>query len=348
MKLTPIEKSELERYLSYYDFTPYIRNKTFLITGSKGMCGTGIIKWLLLENEVHGTNTRVIASTRDPMHIPEYVEPHDKIEFCKFGNEAAACNGLKIDYLLHMASPTKNSFFKAHPVETLKVILEGTDGMLDIANQNSSCSMIYLSSEEIYGVLDSEQSLTESFVGTVDSLNIRSCYPLGKKAAELLCFAHSKEFGTDVKIIRPTSIQGLFQPYNEERLMNEILRCILENKNLVMKSAGSTQKCLIYTLDAASAIFTVLFKGISGQAYNASNPKTFLSAKELAVHLFEKFAPQVSIEFLNNDTTIQDGYLPRRSLLQDITKLSKLGWEPQTDLERIYEIDISRFLAANN
>lgn len=344
MRLTEIEERELFRYISSYDFTEYLMDKTFLITGCKGIVGSGIIKWLLKENEMHKTNVRIIASTRNPKDIPEYVDSEDNISFCEFGKEKEYCSNMRIDYIIHAASPTGNSFHKTNPVESLRVIVDETEKMLEIANRNERCSVIYLSSEEVYGLPESEEPIDESFVGTVDSLNIRSCYPLGKKTAELLCYTNYIEYGTDVKIIRPTVIHGLFQKYSEQRVVNEILRCIVEKKNLVMQSAGLTKKCLMYSLDAISAIFFVLFKGKSGEAYNASNPDTFMTIKDLANHLFAKFAPDVKIEFADLDASVAQGYLPKRSLVQSVQKLEALGWKTLTDLHEIYRIDIERFL----
>lgn len=348
MKLSPLEKSELDRYLSYYDFSGFLKDKTFLITGGKGLCGTGVIKWILSENRVHGTNTRIIASTRNPQDVPAYIEPGDHIAFCKFGQEAEACKGIHVDYIIHLACPTQRSFLKSNPVETIFVAVEATKNTLDIAFQNSDCSMVYLSSEEVYGITDTLDPVSEGYVGAIDSLDVRSCYPLGKKAAELLCHSHCVEYGTDVKIVRFPTIQGLLQKYDEEHITSEILRCMVENKYLIMKSDGGTKKCLIYLLDAVSAIFTVLFNGVKGEAYNASNPAAFMSVKDMAEQLFEEFSPQVKVVFSEKDRSISEGYLPKRSLVQDISKIRELGWEPKTGLEQIYEIDMQRFTKPEN
>ena len=99
----------------------------------------------------------------------------------------------------------------------------------------------------------------------------------------------------------------------------------------------------MYSLDAISAIFTVLFKGQKGEAYNASNPDTFITVKDLANSVFEMFAPDVKIVYEIEDNSVSQGYLPTRTLVQNIDKLKKLGWKPITDLKTIYEIDIERF-----
>ena len=343
MKLSEIEKAEFGRYMEKYNFNEAFEGKTFLVTGCKGIVGSGVIKWLLQLNQLNDLKIGIIASTRNPQDVPDYIENGDTIEFCEFGKEKLFCSGKRIDYIIHAASPTGNTFHKAHPVESLRVIVDSTEQMLEIAADNPGCKMLYISSEEVYGLPKSEKPICEDYVGAINSLNIRSCYPLGKKVCELLCFNYFTEYGIDVKIIRPTVIHGLLQKYNEQRVVNEILRCIVENRNLVMKSAGLTKKCLMYSLDAIAAMFTVLTKGKAGEAYNTSNPDIFITVRDLASGLFEKFNPSIKVEFAEQDTAVSEGYLPQRSLLQDISKIKALGWEPITSLEKIYEVDIERF-----
>ncbi len=342
MKLTEIELQEIHKYVGLYDFSPFIRNKTFLITGAKGIVGSGVIKLILYENTIHNTQAKIIASTRNPNNVPSYIEAEDNIAFCEFGNEAVVCGEQKIDYIIHAAAPTSNKVFKEEPVESLNTILDGVQNMLGIA-KSQNARMIFLSSEEAYGAPILKEAITEDFVGAVDSLNIRSCYPLGKKVSELLCRCYYEEYGVNVSIIRPTVILGLWQPYDSVKVEAEILRCVMESKNLFMKSDGTTKKSVIYSLDALTAIFTVLFCGGAGETYNATNPDTFCSVKERAYRAFAEFNPKLSIDFAESDVSLAQGYLPTRSLLEDVTKISKLGWKPHADMSYIYKVDIERF-----
>jgi nucleoside-diphosphate-sugar epimerase len=343
MICSPIEKRELLEYFKIFDFSKCLQNKTILLTGSKGLIGEGIIKWILLQNELFGTNTQIIASTRFPETVPDYVGEEDNIVFIRFGLEKQFVQKTHIDYIIHAASPTGNTFHKAHPVESLRVIIDATERMLDICKTNEGCSMVFLSSEEVYGLPKSDKPIKEMYFAAIDSLASRSCYPLGKKTAELLSYTYSLEYGVDVKIIRPTVIQGLFQKYEEQRVVNEILRCVIEGKDLLMKSPGLTKKCMMYSLDAISAVFTVLFKGEKGKAYNASNPETFLTIRDLANHVFSVFNPRVKIVFQSQDNSVSLGYLPQRSLVQDISELVSLGWKPYASIDHIYDVDIKRF-----
>ena len=342
MKCTGIERKELEKYIGMYDFCDFLRNKTVLLTGAKGMVGTGIVKWILLQNALAGANTRVLASTREPEKIPGYIEPGDNISYVRYGAEPAVEE--PIHYIIHAASPTSNQQHMTHPLETFRTNVYGMERLLDLARKNHGCCMIFLSSEEVYGSpSDDAPAMNEEMVAPIDSLDLRSCYPLGKKASEFMCYAAAKTEGMNVKIIRLSSIQGLFQRYDEPRVFNELLRCILENKNLVMKSDGLTRKCFMYSLDAIASIFTVLLKGETGNAYNAANLDTFYTVKDLANHLFQEFNPSIKVVFETDANGKSDGYLPHRTLILDCKKIEGLGWKPLTGLDDIYRIDMERF-----
>ena len=341
MILSCLEKSEYERYTREFDFTDFIKNKTFLITGSGGMTGSAIVKWILYENKVHNTNAKIFASTRNPKNMPCYIEKDDNVVPCEFGKEKETVGDDDIDYIIHAASPTERDFFINYPVETFKIIINGTEKMLDLCKEKNA-EFILLSSVEVYGAIESKEPVSENVVGAIDSLNIRNGYPMGKKGAEFLAYSYFKEYDCNTKIARISAIQGLYQDYNERRIFNEITRCILQNKDLVMKSAGMSKKSIVYTLDAVSGILTVLFKGAKGETYNITNPETFITMKELVENMFSTFNPNLEIKY---DITSENntGYLPYLALLQSVEKICNLGWKPITPLKKIYEIDVDRW-----
>ena len=341
MKLTLLEEREYTAYVKKFDFLKEIRNKTILITGANGMLGSGIIKWLLLENELYDASIRIFASTRSPKTTPKYLEENDSITYCMFGSEEELLCDVSLDYIIHGASPTRRNFFMSNPVETFRVIVDATENLLELA-RNKGCRFLYLSSMDVYGTVNVDYPLAEDFVGSVDSLNIRNCYPLGKKAGEFLCKAYCKEYGVDTVIIRPASIQGLLQPYDEMRVFNEILQCIIEKKDLVLKTDGRVKKCFLYSLDAISAILTVLTRGEKGTVYNATNPESFMSIKDLAERIFKRYCPELKVIYDIEDNAV-NGFLPTFSFVQDNGKLEALNWKPIKSVEDIYAIDKERF-----
>ena len=332
MLLSKLEEKEYKRYLCRFDFSKAFSHKTVLVTGANGMTGQAFIKWLLLLG-----NCKIYASTRYPERIPSYVEEKDNIVFVKFGEENLIKD--KIDFILHAASPTQRSSFVETPVETIKTIIDGTISILELAKGNKS-KVLYLSSCEVYGAANSSEPLREEYVGAIDSLNVRSSYPLTKKEAELLCYSYYKEYGVSTSVVRISAIQGLYQAYDSQRVESEILRCILENKNLLMKSDGLTKKSFVYTLDVVSGLIAILVEGIPGEVYNLTNNETYMTIRDLAQTMFDKFNKNCQIEYVYDKNT---GYLNHLSYTQDVTKLKQLGWEPITSMEQVYQIDIERF-----
>ena len=342
MKLTAIEIKEISEFDKLFSFNIQFKNRTFLVTGAGGMTGSGIVKWLLYLNEKYDANIKVISSTRHPEILPEYVESGDNISFCGFGEETDYLGKTHVDYIIHGAAPTGREFFINNPVETIRIIVDETEKLLELAKKNPGCRFLYMSSMDIYGPINVKEPVQENYVGGIDADNIRNGYPLGKKCAEFLCHAYHSEYGVDTVVVRPASIQGLFQKYSEPRIFNEILRCIIENRNLVMKSDGMSKKCFIYTLDVISAVFTILLKGETNEVYNISNPDTFITIRDLAERIFERFCPDINIEF-DIAGGKNAGYLPTFGFVQDITKLENLGWKPCRNIYDIYSVDIERF-----
>lgn len=341
MRLSKLEEQEYKRYTDTFDFSEYLQDKTFLITGSNGMTGQAIVKWILYMNSWYRTNAKIFASTRKPDNMPAYMDGSENVVMCEFGREEEAIGEEKIDYIIQAASPTERDFFIKYPVETYKVIVDGTSHMLDLCRKKKA-SLVLLSSVEVYGACSSSEPIDEQRIGAIDCLNIRNGYPLGKIGAEFLTYSYYKEYGCNVKTVRISAIQGLYQQYNEQRIFNEITRCVIENRNLIMKSDGKSKKSIVYTLDAVSGILKVLFEGEEGEVYNITNPQTFLSVKEFAEKIFAKFNDNVHIEF-DISPEAETGYLPHLEILQSTEKIARLGWKPITDLYKIYETDLMRW-----
>lgn len=336
MRLSALQKKELERYFNIYSFKNLLKNSTFLITGSKGLVGTALIQWLLYENEIHNTNISIIASTRNPDKFHDFIDITDKIEYCKFGEEWSYTKDRKIDFIVHAAAEPNNSYHLIKPINTLDVIVNATENILRITEKQKS-NLIYLSSEAVYGHVDLDYPIKENYIGAIDSLDLHNTYALGKATAEMYCKAYSVEKSLNIKILRPAVIQGLYQSYDMYPINAEILRCLVEDRNIVFKSDGQTKKCIVYSLDVVTAILFLLKSGKSGEAYNVTNPDTYMSVKEWAQICVDSFNPKIKI-VLNNSSDSA-----RRRVIQDIEKLSNLGWSPQTDFLQIFKVDFERF-----
>ncbi len=338
MILNEIEKKEIDSYLGKFDFSNCFLNKKVLITGYKGLIGTGIVKWLLRMNELCSCNLKLFLSSRSPSSVPDWIEKTDNVIFTKYMQET----DVDLDIIIHLAAPTDKQYFINNPIDSIDSIYEGTKYYLNLANKQHDCRFLYASSVEAYGCPTEGKSLDEKYIGEIDSFNIRNGYPLGKRAAEYLCFSFYKKYDLKTFIVRPSSVQGLFQRYDETRIFNEILRCLIEKEDFVMKSDGLTKKSIIYSLDAVSAILLIIQNGQPGEAYNITNSSIYLSMNEYVERVFKEFNCKLKLIHINADNK-KEGFLPRVEYNLSTKKIEALGWKPFGNLYHIYSTDLERF-----
>ena len=156
---------------------------------------------------------------------------------------------------------------------------------------------------------------------------------------ENLCVSYMKEYGIPVKIIRLTQTFGPGVTYDDGRVFAEFARCAIEQRNIVLKTKGETKRNYLYTADAVSAIFTVLLKGKSGEAYNAANEETYCSIYEMAQMVANMCGnEQISVEIEEKDSVEKLGYAPTLKMNLDTSKLRAIGWKPGTKLEEMFKM----------
>jgi UDP-glucuronate decarboxylase len=98
--------------------------------------------------------------------------------------------------------------------------------------------------------------------------------------------------------------------------------------------------------DATAGFFTVLLKGLAGQAYNIGNPEAEISILDLAETLVALF-PEKKLHVIRQLTAVTpSGYIPspitRNS--PDITKVRQLGWYIETSVPVGFSRTIRSFL----
>ena len=332
---------EFDRYSKYFDYK-ILKNKVFLITGAKGFLASSIIQFLLYLNRKFKLNLFIYATSRNVEKNPEYIKENDAIKYCKFDEFDTLTYDKNINYVIHTATPTSRLEFINNPLATFDIINNGTRRVLEFAKNNNVESTLYLSSVKIYGSPKTTKLVKEEDYFALDPNDLRNCYPLGKKVAEYLCNTYYKLYNLPVNIVRPSSVQGLFQPYTEDRIFNQILRCIIEEKDFVFKTKGDTAKTLVYTMDAVLGMLTILTSKKYGETYNLTDNTTFYKMREIVEVLFEHFNPKLKVKFkLEKDS--KTGYIAPLSYNLSTEKLESLGWQTKTDLFKIYELDLRRF-----
>lgn len=311
-------------------------NSTLFITGATGLIGSLIVRSIQLRNEMYNSNIKLKLLVRDENKAINLFGTDSNISYIEGSVEDLNIEKIDIDYIIHAASPTKSKYFVENPVETMNTAIFGTQKVLELARINDIKSMIYLSSMEMYGTMNSN-SVDEKDQGYIDFKNVRSCYPEGKRVSELYSYCYSQEYGVPVKIAR---IAQTFGPgidvETENRVYKFFADSVLEKKNIVLKSTGSTVINYGYTTDVVLGILCILQKGINGESYNLVGDKTNMTIYESAKWLASEYGDG-AIDVLFDIPKYNAGFAPDNNMVLENGALKSLGWHPQHDIKDGYD-----------
>lgn len=338
-----IFKEDLE-YCMNASFIPWneFTGKTFLITGATGLIGYTITSSLLYHSHVKKSGIRVIALVRDVERAKEQYKEllNDcvSLEFVNGTVEQLPVIAGEIDYIIHGACPTASSFFAEHPVETIQTIVNGTANILLLAKEKNVKSLVHLSSMEVYGEILTKEKLSENDLGMIDLISPRSSYPEAKRLAENLCACFSKEYNVPVKVARLVQTFGPGVKYEDKRVFAYMMRCALENKNIELKTSGEKENSYLYTMDAVTAILTMLANGENGKTYNVANEETYCSVKEMGKVVLDTFGKNVLNVVTNvGDVATRQLYPPQSRMNLSVKEIANLGWEASYQLSQMYK-----------
>lgn len=312
------------------EFIPWdkLKGSTILVTGATGLIGSSFIKALLYVNKSKNLDIIIEALVRDIKKAEKIfsILSHESecLKFIVGTVESLPQLDFSIDYIIHGASQTNSKEFVTHPVETINTSVKGTMNLLELAKSKLVKGFIYLSSMEVYGYPERGHKVIEEEIGAMSPLNLRNSYPLSKHICESLCCAYASEYSVPATIIRLTQTFGSEINDNDNRIFAYFVRCIVEKKNIILKTRGETERCYLYTLDAVTAILTVLLKGQAGQAYNAADETTYCSIAEMAERVAHE--GKVQVEYQIEDEA-KNGFPQTLYMDLDTTKLRNLGWK---------------------
>ncbi len=325
------------------DIIPWdrLKNKSILITGATGLIGGQLVMTLLNANHERDLNMTVYAAVRNKdkaENLFKYAEKSALRYVIQDIQKPFDLSGT-VDYIIHGASMTSSKDFVDYPVETIKTAIEGTENVLELAKAKNIKGMVYLSSLEIYGVMDfSIDKVTENMSGTIDPMSIRSSYSEGKRMVECLCASYASEYGLPIKVARLCQTFGPGVNYSDNRVFAQFARAVIEGKDIVLKTDGSTERNYCYVSDAVSGILTILLKGETGQAYNVANKNTLITIRSMAEMLIDKYPESGSkLVFDIAEDVTKLGYNPKVKINLAADKLEAIGWSAQTDLPEMFE-----------
>ena len=307
-----------------------ISGKRILVTGATGLIGKALIKTLLECEAV------VYAVVRDRQKALSLWG--DQVTLIESDVTEMLPENREIDYVIHGAAATSSRMFVEKPADVIRTNLFGTLHMLEFARANLVKGFVFLSTMEVYGNPDQEGIIDEKSGCSLDTMAARSSYPESKRMCENLCAAYYAQFQVPVKVVRLAQTFGAGTDYHDPRVFAEFARCVIENRDIILRTAGETKRCYLSVKDAVRAILLVMIRGGINEAYNAANVETYCSIREMAEMVCRDCAgDRIRVRYDLPDKPEVYGYAPVMMMKLSSEKLRRLGWEPQDALKEIYQ-----------
>jgi UDP-glucuronate 4-epimerase len=318
------------------DWTPEIKNYTFLVTGSAGFIGFYVARHLL------GHGARVVGLD----NFNDYYSPalkHDRDRELRwhpnFVSVAADLADLPaLEALFHSHRPQKICHLAAqagvryslvNPFAYQRSNLEGFIHLLELVKRFQPERLVYASSSSVYGGLTELPFAEAQRVDTPISL-----YAATKKANELMAHAYSHLFGMQTVGLRFFTVYG---PWGRpDMAMWLFTEAMLQGKPIKVFNYGKMQRDFTYIDDIVQGVVAALMvPGLERyEIMNLGNHR----AEELlrVISILEK---ELQVKAEQELMPIQPGDVP--ATYADITRArTKLHFQPLTPID----VGIPRFV----
>lgn len=321
------------------------RDKTILVTGATGRLGRFVVEALVDVDLKYNLNLRVIGVARNLEKAK--VVFGDLLEFPNVSflyqdvNAPIEYEG-SVDYIFHTAGPAAPMDYVRSTVNVLWAHVNGTRNVLEFARLHETKRVFYVSTVEIYGEQRTDEKITEDFMGPLQHLKSRACYPEAKRLCETMLACYKEDYGIDYCGARLCHTLAAGIALDDGRGFAEFIACALEGKDIVLHSDGSAMRTYTYTPDAVNAFFMIMERGESGMMYNVAAENNLISIRDLA-QLIASMSPKKTTKVVFSKEASTMPYLPFKLAIMDTSKVRELGWAPQTSLEDLFRWTIESF-----
>lgn len=223
-----------------------------------------------------------------------------------------------VDYVIHLAWRTNIPDCMRHPVQSTKDNIDMSMHLLEFCKEAGVKKFLFPSTASLYG--NNVPPWTENMTP-----NPTEPYSLQKLAIEYACQMYSQSYDLPTVIFRFFQVFGEYQ--REDTALSAFIKSKKEGKPITLtettaqSSFRSGQRDFIYAGDLAKAVVLTMEHPETGKGeiFNVASGE---------IHTMEQIAEALEAEVK---------WIPRRPYeverhQGDISKLTALGWKPETDV----------------
>ncbi len=293
-----------------------------VVTGGAGFIGSHIVEMLLaryatahiviLDKMTYATNVRGILHLASDPRVTLMVG-----DICEMYNCTKAVTGA--DLVIHAAaeSHVDNSF--GNSLEFTRSNTLGTHTLLEACRVLNVPRIIHVSTDEVYG---------EIIKGSADEeypLKPTNPYSASKAAAEMVVQGYLQSFKIPALILRANNIFGIRQ--YPEKIIPRFMTLLMKGEKLTLHGDGHNTRHYLSAHDLMKALILLIEKGEIGQTYNIGTVEEYKNS-EIASMICDLFG----LKAAEHITYVPDRPFNDARYAVDWSKISKLGWKPQSSL----------------
>lgn len=320
MKLieSDIYTQDIKRALEKTDLSS-LSGKTVAVTGGLGLIGSAVVDILIKSKYPE----MIIVCARNREKFEERYGAIPGVVFNQYDALKEISFIKKPDYIIHSAGSASPELYVSAPTETILSNFQGVLNLLEYSKNNDVARLLYISSSEVYGRKETPEAFSEGTYGIIDIDDIRSSYPVGKRASEMLCRSYTAEYGVNTVTVRPGHIYGPTASPKDRRISTDFAYKAAKGEELIMKSTGLQKRSYCYCVDCAAQILTALILGESGQAYNIGHDEV-TTIRDMA-KIYAK-AGGVSLSIAEPTQEELKAFNPMNNSSLDNKKIKTLGY----------------------
>lgn len=302
------------------------KNKTILVTGAAGLCGTAVVKKLL---EFNNCNIIGTVYNRRSLNIDYKNNPKikiSKLDLMDYDN----CKQLvkNVDTVIHCAAFSGGAGLQDnHQIDLFRNNIVMTSNLVTAAVKEKVELFGYIGSSTMYPQVTHPVKETEGFDG--DPFEFYMGVGWLKRYMEKVLQHFQSITDTNFAIVRPMAVFGENDNFNERgHVIPQLIMKAGESMNpFEVWGDGNQIRDFLYVEDLVDGLFFIMENDATANAYNVSSGQS-ISVKELANIITEVYGYEPEFEFdISKPTAI-----PVRQI--DVSKIENLGWKPKYTLRQ--------------
>lgn len=301
-------------------------NKTILVTGAAGLCGTAVVKKLLEFN-----NCNIVGTVYNRRSLNIDWKNNQKIKISKLDlMDYNNCKQLveNVDIVIHCAAFSGGAGLQDnHQIDLFRNNIIMTSNLVAAAVEEKVELFGYIGSSTMYPQVTHSVKETEGFDG--DPFEFYMGVGWLKRYMEKVLQHFQSITETNFAIVRPMAVFGENDNFNERgHVIPQLIMKAGEGMNpFQVWGDGNQIRDFLYVEDLVDGLFFIMANDATANAYNVSSGQS-INVKELANIITEIYGYRPEFEFdISKPTAI-----PVRQI--DISKIENLGWKPKYTLRQ--------------